>query len=313
MYIHELDRIFLPLFKTIELRLGVQLDSEQIKPNTICNNNENGIHEINSRIKKETSIKNQIKKICSVCKKSITNKLCFCDKLDYYNENIESIIKIQRYIKDINNNRFPVDNLINIITKNIIKNNTYHNKLFIKCEKILKMYPPAKNEYKFIYGNLIQMSVIEILDNIFYGCIDLDKLCNYGSEYKVDCRLNITRYLSRNISIKAKKNKSGNVIIINKLNNNKNYELSELITIIVIIELKDIIIIPHKYIPDKYVVNNDSNISYTSSLFTYLYKNDEYKKYIIHLEQNDEYKTFYKDALPQIYQHDIYSECFSKL
>jgi len=44
------------------------------------------------------------------------------------------------------------------------------------------MYPPAKNEYKFIYGNLIQMSVIELLDNIFYSCIDLDKLCNNGSE-----------------------------------------------------------------------------------------------------------------------------------
>lgn len=31
------------------------------------------------------------------------------------------------------------------------------------------MYPPAKNEYKFIYGNLIQMIVIELLDNIFFS------------------------------------------------------------------------------------------------------------------------------------------------
>lgn len=49
------------------------------------------------------------------------------------------------------------------------KNNISFNKLFIKCEKVLKMYPPAKNEYKFIYGNLIQMIVIELLDNIFFS------------------------------------------------------------------------------------------------------------------------------------------------
>ena len=107
------------------------------------------------------------------------------------------------------------DDIINdVIIMNIKKNNILHNKLFMKCKKVLKMYPPAKNEYKFIYGNLIQMCVIEFLDNIFYKCIDLDKLCKYGSQYKVDCRLNITRYLSKKLSIKAKKNKNGKVIII---------------------------------------------------------------------------------------------------
>jgi hypothetical protein len=40
MYIYEVNKIFLPFFKTIELKLGVQLDSEQIiKPNTTYNNN----------------------------------------------------------------------------------------------------------------------------------------------------------------------------------------------------------------------------------------------------------------------------------
>lgn len=271
---------------------------------------------VGKKLAKKIKIKKKINLICSVCKKTITKKLCFCDNLDYYKENIESIIKIQRCKKRMNNNKlndFPIDIIINIIKNNIIKNNTYHNKFFIKCETILKKYPPAKNEYKFIYGNLIQMSVIEFLNNIFYKCTDLDKECESGSQYKVDCKLNITRYLSIDISIKAKKRKSGKVIIINKLNNNKNYDLYKLITIIVIIELKDIIIIPHNVIPNKYIENNDSNISYKSSLFTYLYKNDEYKKYIIHLEQNDEYKNYCKEILPYIHKHDIYSECFSKL
>ena len=292
-----------------------------------CITNKLNMEELNSKmnemkIRKKPSKKNRIKKkikiICRVCNKSksITNKLCFCGKSEYYNENIKNIIKIQRYIKLINNNKLnslSIDKIINIIIINIIKNPTPHNSLFIKCEKILKMYPPAKNEYKFIYGILVQMCVIECLDNIFYGCIDLDKLCNHGSKYKVDCILNITRYLHINLSVKAKKNKSGKVIVINKLNNNKFYDLSELITIIVIIELKDIIIIPHNIIPYNYIEDNDSNISYKSSLLTELYKNDKYKKYIIHLKQNDKYKMFCKDKLPQISSHDLYSECFSKL
>ena len=280
------------------------------------------MEELNSKMSemnvgKNHSKKNKIKKkiifICSICKKSKTKHLCFCDNLPLYKENIESIIKIQHYIRRINNNRISVDKIIDIINSNIKKNNIYYNNFFIKCETILKMYPPAKNEYKFIYGNLIQMSIIEVLNNIFYNCIDLDKECKYGSQYKVDCKLNITRYLSRYLSIKAKKNKIGKVIIINKLNNNKNYNLSELITIIVILELKDIVIIPHNIIPNKYIQNNESNISYKSSLFTHLYKNDEYKKYIINLEQNDDYKHFCKNTLPNICNHDIYSELFSKL
>lgn len=45
---------------------------------------------------KKIKIKNKkLNLICKLCCKSITKKKCFCDKLDYYNENIESIIKVQ--------------------------------------------------------------------------------------------------------------------------------------------------------------------------------------------------------------------------
>lgn len=182
----------------------------------------------------------------------------------------------------------------------------YHNIAFIKCYTILKTYPPAKNENKFLYGILIQTAVIKLLDNIFYSCIDLDEKCKVGSNYKVDCKLNITRYLNVNLSIKGKKHKIGKVIIINKNSNNKNYDLSVLISIIIIIELKDIIIIPHKIIPKLYIEDNDANISYKSSLFTFLYKNQEYKKkYIINLVPNDEYKLFYKNEFPHIKPKNI--------
>jgi hypothetical protein len=101
--------------------------------------------------------------------------------------------------------------------------------------------------------------------------------------------------------------------MINKFNNDRLYDLSNLMSIIIVLESNDIIIIPHNVIPEKFIVNNDANISYRSSLFTYLYKTDRYKKYIIHLEKNDEYKIFCQYKLPYITPHDIYSECFGKL
>lgn len=234
----------------------------------------------------------------------------------YYEDKINNIIKIQKWIKNI---YIKIKNIINIITiidliiLNIKKNNKKHNDLFIKCYKILKKYNPAKNEYKFIYGVLIQKSVIDLLKQIFYDCIDLDLLCKNGSQYKNDCKLNITKYLCLDISIKSKKNKKGNVIIINKNSNNKQYNLNNLITIIVLIELKDIIIIPHNIIPEKYIQNNDSNISYKSSLFTLLYKHIEYKKYIIDLKSNNDFNIFYKNIYPYINNHNIYDELYNKL
>jgi hypothetical protein len=54
---------------------------------------------VSKKISKKIKIKNKLNLICSVCKKSKTKKLCFCDNLPFYEENIESIIKIQKLWK----------------------------------------------------------------------------------------------------------------------------------------------------------------------------------------------------------------------
>lgn len=201
--------------------------------------------------------------------------------------------------------------LIQILKNHIINNNAQHNELFIKCQKIKQKYNPAKNEYKFIYGGLIQLAIINFLDELFNKCEDLDADCKYGSQYKVDCKLNLTSSINLNLSIKAKKNKVGNVIIINKLNNNKEYNLNDLITLIIILELNDIIIIPHKVIDNKYIENNGANITYKSSLFTYLYKNNS--EFIINLEKNNKFNNFWENEYPNIQLHNIYNELYDKL
>jgi len=233
---------------------------------------------------------------------------------ELYDINIKYIIKIQKFLRQCIVSKLKDNkNVVDLILRNIKQNNAEHNILFIKCYKILQKYPPAKNEYKFIYGILVQKSVIEMLNNIFIGCIDLDDSISVGSEYKNDCILHITPYIQKNISIKAKKNRKSNIIIINKNSNDKKYDLSDLITLIVIIELKDILIIPHNIVPSKFILDNKANISYKSSLFTYLYKIQDYKKYILHLEENENYKNFYKNEYPNIAPHNIYKELYNKL
>lgn len=211
-------------------------------------------------------------------------------------------------------NTISENKIVEKIKDTVKVHNSEHNTFFIKCHKVLQKYPPAKNEYKFIYGKLVEMALIDMLNSIFHECKDLDSMCDNGSSYKNDCVLYFTDDVYTNISIKAKKNrKTGNVIMINKNSNNKQYDLTNLLSIIVVIETNDLFIIPHNRIPEKYIENNESNISYKSSLFTYLYKPEQYEKYIVHLEENEEYKRFCEEVLPTMTSYDIYGALYNSL
>ena len=79
---------------------------------------------VEKRPAKKIKIKKKLNVICPVCEKSITKKLCFCNNLPFYEENIESIIKIQKiwraYIVKSNSTLLELDL--------IIKNNNYIKK-----------------------------------------------------------------------------------------------------------------------------------------------------------------------------------------
>ena len=66
--------------------------------------------------KKMRGKKNKLKIKCTLCNKNILKKECFCNKLDYYNENIVHIIKIQLiwkgYIKKQHNTLLEFSSLI---------------------------------------------------------------------------------------------------------------------------------------------------------------------------------------------------------
>ena len=191
------------------------------------------------------------------------------------------------------------------------KHNDEVNNMFIKCLKIYHKYPPAKNEYKFIFGGLVQLAFIEFMDKVFHKCVDLDELHHFGSEYKNDCCLYITPYVKFNISIKAKSKTIGNVILINKHGNNVVHNLKNLITFVVILETRQIIIINHNDIPIEYIKDNDANISYKSSLITFIKKNKPELVYT--LNPNEMFKTFIEEEYNEIVPINLYKELYNKL
>jgi hypothetical protein len=184
------------------------------------------------------------------------------------------------------------------------------NDLFIKCHKVYKQISPSKNENKFPFGILIQMAIIEFLDDIFYKCIDLDEIHTYASEYKNDCCLYLDEFNKINLSIKAKSKEKNDTIIINNYGNEIERDLTDLISIILVIETNKMFIIPHKDIEDKYISIKNANISYKSSLLTFINKNK--KEFIIELNKNDKFMSFIEDEYDELKSVNIYKELYQK-
>lgn len=207
-------------------------------------------------------------------------------------------------VKNFNNYKIEILNAFNKHTDDV-------NDMFIKCLKIYQKYPPAKNEYKFIFGGLVQLAFIELLGKVFHKCLDLDELHDFGSEYKNDCCLYVTPFVKFNISIKAKSKTNGNVILINKHGNNIVHNLKNLITFVLILETHQIIIINHNDVPEQYIKDNEANISYKSSLITFIKKNKPELVYT--LKQNESFKDFMEKEYNTLVPINLYKELYNKL
>jgi len=194
------------------------------------------------KIKCIKSIKKEYKHIFS--KRSIIRKPVPLTKSLLKNMNIKSCL-----------------NLVNELNKpmnfNIMAN------CFFNISKISRLFPPAKNENKFIYGKLIELELIKTFSKRMI-CDDLDSKHSFGSEYKNDCAINGNKY-----SIKASKN-GDKITVINKLNK-KDYDID---TSFIIIHIKNrkLYVFPTKIINKELIVNGDSNISFKPAIFHYLDK-----------------------------------------
>lgn len=212
------------------------------------------------------------------------------------------------------------DIFLPIICRKVKNATNAQTTMFMKSMKIMKKFPPSKNEYKFIFGNLVQCAVNECLSSIFYKSYDLDKNHSYGSEYKNDTKIYLTKYVSFKISIKAKSTNKSSIILINKhtnqyditkTQNKKRYNLNNLITCVVTLREPAIYFIDHNTVPCNYVKDSPSNISYKSSLITH-YKNTNHPMYLP-MVSTTQMKEFMMNILPTIEPYDIYDELFNQL
>lgn len=132
--------------------------------------------------------------------------------------------------------------------------------------KISILYNPQKNENKFIYGKLIEKSLIHALSQIGFKVTDLDDNHSVGSEYKNDISL-----LNVNISIKGKLKKGGDVILINKKSTSKHKINMQLL--LCVIQDHKLYFIPSSIVDNADYVKEDAGcISYKSKLFTMIDK-----------------------------------------
>ena len=118
------------------------------------------MEELNSKMS-EMKIVKKLNLICKLCSKSITKRECFCDKLDYYNENIESIIKVQSLWR-----RKKIKLLKDGYTKQILNEHiNKYNDIYLFIDKINSQLETKKcrnlNYPSEITENLVKFAIIK--------------------------------------------------------------------------------------------------------------------------------------------------------
>jgi hypothetical protein len=229
--------------------------------------------------------------IANTSQPSISNK--YWNKIKINKKKI-----IQLFATNIVNNKFIA--IIEILTN-------YNMKIMQQCYFeiccISKMYPPQKNENKFIYGKLVEKSLIHAFCSCGFLCEDLDEKHTDGSEYKNDIKLLQTKF-----SIKTKLNKGGDIIMINKKSSTYQHTIN-IDTILCIINEQKIYFIPNNIVNKKTHVKEDAgSFSYKGTLITTI--NNKYKEYIYYFP---ELSDLQKTKLIEITEIHIYTKLYNEI
>lgn len=187
------------------------------------------------------------------------------------------------------------------LVQKCLHNRNWMNEMFIGCLIVKQQFPPIKNENKFIYGIVCQKIIFNYFEKFLVDCRDLDK--DEQNCYKND----FSFLMGEDVipcSIKVISKRS-NIILINKNHQNINHDLDNLITVLVILETCEVIVIEHNTVDKKYIINGGSNISYRSSLITYMRKNK--LECVFKLEPDDKFNNFKTNRLNRVNVIDYYT------
>ena len=155
--------------------------------------------------------------------------------------------------------------------------NAFHmQRVNFLLQKVLRLFPPAKNENKFIYGKLAEKVIIDNI-NLCDGlsAVDLDSNHTTGSEYKNDVGItHDNTSTTHNYSIKV--SKSGGKITLINCRNTDNHNIDGLSMIVGHIKRECIYIFDHGPEFEKFKSADGASVDYKSSIFTYLKKRPQY-------------------------------------
>ena len=192
--------------------------------------------------------------------------------------------------------------LIDIFTKNP----DLTTNMYIDILSILKKYPPAKNENKFIYGKVAESRIINWINKII-PCEDLDKNNLIGSEYKNDCQISFDQ---EKIKYSIKVSKSGaEPTLINK-RNKSSHNVNDCSFIICHIQNRKLYIFKHDETLQQFLKENHESIKYKSKIFKFLDK-DPNNFYLF--PENEKIQNFKTNVLPNIQEISIYDRLSKEL
>lgn len=147
------------------------------------------------------------------------------------------------------------------------KNEQYMLNFFLKLNKVIQLYPPKKNENKFIYGQISE----RLFKDLLWNSCELESSILGDNCYFNDFQLKYkdNEYL---FSYKTTKTK-GCIRLINYHSSSKIHDLSEKIICIVNIELKSIYLLPLIIIPETLYMHKKDGLDLSSKYIKYMKKN----------------------------------------
>lgn len=136
------------------------------------------IHTTTNTIVKPTKNKRKkLNEICNGCSRTITKKECFCDKLDYYNENIKSIIKIQKNVRGFITKKYNMSYYISSLVYCEYQINTTTNKAL--KDVVGDFY---EKHIKRVYIYYTKLTITSNYDKCYFGfnpdCCMIDNTMN---------------------------------------------------------------------------------------------------------------------------------------
>ena len=195
------------------------------------------------------------------------------------------------------------------IIEQLNKNHNIGHQIYLVLHTLVNVYPPRKNENKFIYGKVGELAIIDNINKLpDIECECLDDKYPVGSSYRVDCRMSYNNISDEDYSIKITK-QGGLITIINK-RNKSDHTIDGLKFIIAHIKKRKLYIFKYDEELKDFIKNDGAGVHFKSGIFNYLDKN---RVNSIYNFPNDEKNSLIEKKLENLKEDNIYEKIYKQV